>query len=364
MTSETTRFRLPSRRRLLRAVTATLAIAGIGLVGRTVRGDGTPALVTAFQRWLESLTPEQRRDASFPFADGERLDWHYTPRRRAGLPLKEMSARQREYAWTAMESGLSAAGAARARDIVFLEEVLGRIESLGFWRDPESYFLSVFGEPRDGSTWGWRFEGHHMSINMTLADGRLAAATPLFLGANPAVVSSGPREGLAVMGEEAALARSLMAGFDPARREEALINDRPFGDIVSGPGREGALARPEGLPAARMSAAERETLGRLIARYVETLPPADAAVEMARIRAGGIDAIRFAWAGSLTPGRGHYFRVHGPPVLIEYDNSRDDANHVHSVWLDPTNIFGLDVLGAHYRRHDHGAPPQGETHTV
>ena len=340
-----------------RAVVAGFGVASAAaLVGAPlpVRAE-TPAkaLADAVNRWLAALDDGQRAKARFPFADLERLDWHYVPRGRKGLALKDMTSSQRDRAMAVLRLGLSEAGYKKTTDIITLEKILGEIETFGFFRDPGKYYLTVFGTPGDGA-WGWRFEGHHLSLNMTLRDGRLIAATPLFLGTNPAVVPVGHMKGMEVMGPEIKLARALLGALDGEQRQRALIADGAFGDIVAGPGREDSLKEPIGIAGADLAGAQRDVLIALVERYARNLPTDWAAEEMARVRAAGLDGLHFAWAGATEPGpgRGHYFRVHGPAVLIEYDNSRSDANHVHSVWHDPMNPFGRDVLGAHYR-HGH-----------
>jgi hypothetical protein len=230
-----------------------------------------------------------------------------------------------------------------------LEAVLREIETFGFSRDPGDYYFTIFGQPAAESKWGWRFEGHHISLNMAFKDGRLAGPTPCFFGANPAVVPSGPLTGHEMLKDEIGAARALLETINDAQRDQVLIRDRAFGDIVAGPRREESLATQEGLAGAEMTATQRDLLGKLIDRFVGVLPAQERADEIARLQAHGLEGVHFAWAGSTEPGAGHYFRVHGPQILIEYDNSRNNANHVHSIWLDPENPFGKDILGAHYR---------------
>ena len=349
---------MPTRRVVVGGIAATagLAVSGVPAIGRSEALGQT--LAERFRDWLGGLTDRQRDRAIVPFDDAERFNWHYTPRRRKGLPLEAMTEPQRQGLFALLAFGLGEAGYAKTRDIIRLEKVLGEIETFGFSRDPELYFLTVFGAPADTGVWGWRFEGHHLSLNMAFRDATLVAATPCFLGANPAVVPVGhDLAGLEVLGGEIGLARTLLNRLDDGQRGAAVIADRSFGDIVAGPGREDALAQPEGLAVSAMTTDQTETLVALIEAYAGVLPEPWAANELRRVRAAGLDGIRFAWAGATEPGpgRGHYFRVHGPAVLIEYDNTRTGANHVHSVWHDPGNPFGRDVLGAHYRHgHRHG----------
>lgn len=321
----------------------------------TLAQGTSPAMGEAFAAWLASLSQDQRQQTVFLFADDERFDWHYTPRRRQGLSLAEMTDRQQRDAFDLLRLALSEQGYRKAQDIMRLEAVLGALEGSGRFRDPEKYVLTVFGDPLGEGPWAWRFEGHHLSLNMTFGDHRLLGATPHFLGTNPAVVPSGPLQGLEVLEQEIGYARALLSAFEGIQRDRVMFADRSFGDILAGPGREDRLKQPEGLPASAMGPGQRDLLIRLIETYAGNLtqPWRDAA--LLRIREAGLQSIHFGWAGSSEPGRPHYFRVHGPAVLIEYDNTRNDVNHVHSVWHDPGNLFGHDLLGAHYRHGHHHA---------
>jgi hypothetical protein len=352
-----------------------LAAAGFGLghggpgrmsaAAAATGGDASASEAAAFARWHAMLPSQRQREAMFAIDAGERANWHYVPRRRRGLAFQAMDAAARTAARAAIASALSERGMAKVEDILRLEAVLGAIEARPGFRDPDDYALTVFGVPEPRGTWGWRLEGHHLSLNFAYRDGRAIGATPMFFGANPAVVPAGVEgfahlAGLEPMAEEIGAARTLLSALDAGQVDRAVIRDRPFGDIVAGPGREQALARPEGVPAAAMSASQRQALVALIERYLGHLPAEEARARSDAIRAAGVDAIHFAWAGATEPGRGrgHYFRVHGPNVLIEYDNSRSNANHVHSVWIEPGNPFGRDVLGDHYRHGHHGTPGQ------
>jgi hypothetical protein len=218
-------------------------------------------------------------------------------------------------------------------------------------RDPENYSVSVFGAPDSpGALWGWRLEGHHLSLNFTLVPGKPVAVTPAFFGANPAEVRSGPLKGLRTLAREQDLGRALAQGMDASQRRRMIIAAQSLGDIVSGPGREESLAAQAGLPASDLAPAQRDLLMQLVEEYARNMRPEVAEEHLRRIREGGIERIYFAWAGPIDPGHAHYYRVHGPSVLIEFDNSQNDANHIHSVWHDPRNVFGADLLRAHYER--------------
>ena len=306
--------------------------------------------------FLATFPAEQRRVARFAIDSPERLDWHYVPRARRGIALGSMDARQRAAAHALLRAALSDAGHGKATEIFALEAILGRIEKFSRNRDPDNYSWTVFGAPEDASgPWGFRVEGHHVSLNFAFAAGG-EAVTPSFLGANPARVPAGPLEGQRVLGAQEDLARELVRGFAPAHRARAIIGTRSLGDIVTGPGRGDALRTPVGLAIGEMDAPHRSLAERLIDEFVRNLRTELAEAQRARIREAGLEAIHFAWAGPLEPGRAHYFRMHGPRLLIEHDNTQNDANHVHSVWRDPTRDFGLDILAEHYKSGHHGAP--------
>jgi Protein of unknown function (DUF3500) len=309
--------------------------------------------------FLRTLTPEQRRLAAFEIDSPERLDWHYVPRERGGLPLRAMDERQRAAAHALLRAALSDTGYRKATDIMRLETVLRAIERVRrFDRDPDNYAWTIFGDPDSGEPWGFRVEGHHLSLNLTSGAGPAESVTPAFMGANPARVPSGPLEGHRVLGAQEDLARELVRGLPAVDRDRAIIAARSLGNIVSGPGRADDLRSPVGLPIAEMAPAQRALAERLIVEFVGNLRSELAEAQRDRIREAGLGAIHFAWAGPLEPGHAHYFRLHGPRLLIEHDNTQNDANHVHSIWRDPTRDFALDVLGEHYRsgHHAHTAP--------
>jgi hypothetical protein len=300
--------------------------------------------------WLASLEPSQRAKAGYPFpAAGERTRWSYTPNERGGLPLAEMGPVQQRLAHRLMASGLSQGGYAAASTIMGLENALDAVEG---WRrpypgraapnrgrDPLLYFVSVFGVPGTGS-WGWRVGGHHLALNYTVVDGRRLSASPLFLGANPALTRLvGPGLVRALAAEED-LARELLASLAPDLRRQAVRSPVAPGDLLQSNRPVVRLGPPEGLAAAAMPPAQRELLRRLVGQYLGRLPDPVAAVEAERVAGDGLQAVHFAWAGGDAPGRPHYYRLQGPRLLIEYVNVQNRANHVHSVWRDPLGDFG------------------------
>jgi hypothetical protein len=307
---------------------------------------------TAVREFLAALGPELRRKGLFPFAAEERHNWHYIPKERSGVPLKEMGDAQRAAARRLLREALSERGWSRAEDIMWLENVLAEVEKDPETYGPLNYVFTVFGEPAGRKPWGWRVDGHHLSLNFThTPDG--VAVTPCVYGANPATVEHGEHAGLRVLGAEEDLGRELIRSLPEAQREMAIIAREAFDDIITGPGREGSLEAPAGVAFAAMAAAQRGLAMRIIDEFVGTMRPATAEAERARIRDAGLDHIHFAWAGALEPRRPHYYRLHGPALLIEYDNTQNDANHIHSVWHDPGRDFATDLLRRHYQHSSH-----------
>ena len=313
-------------------------------------------MAEAATAWLESLDTGQRRKARYAFpSPDERTRWYYTPTEQGGLPLVEMDPVQQRLAHRLVASGLSRRGYVAASTIMGLENVLDAVEG---WqrsysgraapnrgRDPQLYFVSVFGDPGAGS-WGWRVGGHHLALNYTVAEGRDLAASPLFLGANPAVSHLvGPGVLRPLAGEED-VARELLHALAPDQRAIAVLSPVAPDDIVQSnrPFVEAGADAPKGLAAAQMTPQQRALLLALIHQYLDRLSREVAAVEAERISGPASDLLHFGWAGGLERGQPHYYRVQGSRLLIEYDNTQNGANHAHSVWRDPVGDFGADLL--------------------
>jgi hypothetical protein len=303
--------------------------------------------------WLATLDDEHRDRATFPFDTAERRVWAYTPGVREGLSIRDMRPDQRAAADAILTAAMSPRTARETRSVIALESVLGSIEreaGRAGWlrRDPELYWHAVFGDPGARSPWSWRIGGHHVAIHVTVAGGRVIGSAPSFLGANPAVVPSGPAAGTRALAGEEALARSLLAGLTPDQRRVAIVDDTAPADIRSGNGpRADVRAIPAGIRHDALDSGQRDALEGLIRHYVDRTRPAVARAEWQRIVDAGLDAVTFAWAGSDAPGRGHYYAVRGPGFLIEYDNTQNGANHIHAVWRDLANDWGEDLLAAH-----------------
>lgn len=364
-------FRLPFRA-TVRAALGALAFSALGVLTCTPLGalahDKPPSTAAAAEkmrlaaeRLLAALPERERAKAQRPFDDRDRVDWHYTPRSRNGVALKELDARGREAVHALLKQALSAAGHAKVVNIIELELVLREIEVFGLNRDPERYHLTVYGTPQRNAVWGWRFEGHHLSLNFTLGGDRFAVDAPSFLGANPATVQRGPKKGLRVLAGEEDEARALLASFDPAQRAAVVYATQTYGEIVTGNAERVEPPAPVGLAAAQMSEAQRAQLLKLIDLYAGTFEPGLAAARRARVREGGVERIAFGWAGPTERGRPHYYRIQGPLFLIEYDCSQNDGNHIHTVWRDFSGDFGRDLLREHYKAAG-GDPRAGHRH--
>ena len=322
----------------------------LGVAGRI--GD-------AVEGWLDGLDPEQRTQAIRPFESSERFAWDYRPGTREGLSLGDMAGPQRAAALSILDAALSDRGAREVRAIIALESILGELERRSgrarFDRDPDRYWFAVFGDPRGDGPWSWRLGGHHVAVQSTVAGGQVVGSAPSFLGANPATVPDGPFAGRRAIEGEEALARALLGSLSADQHRLAVVDPVAPHDIVSGNSRGADLrAVPVGIAGERLDQSQRDGLERLIRHYLGRSDPEIAQVEWARIEATGLAAISFAWAGSDQPGRGHYYAIRGPRLLIEYDNTQDGANHIHAVWRDPTNDWGEDLLAEHYRE-SHGS---------
>ena len=296
-----------------------------------------------------SLTDAQRAKAGFAFKDDQRFDWHFIPRPRKGLPWKEMTGGQKALAQGLLASGLSTRGYIQAETIMSLEEILKEMEGgKGPVRDSELYYFSIFGTPGAKDAWGWRVEGHHLSLNFTVAGGKGAIGGPTFMGANPGEVRVGARKGLRALGQEEDLGRKLAKSLsDDQKTKGILAGDAPK-DIVSYVARKAKPIDPAGILASDMNPEQKAMLTELIALYAEKLRPEIAAQDLAKILKAGVDKVGFAWAGGLEPGQPHYYRVQGPTFLLEYDNTQNNANHIHTIWRDYESDFGEDLLKRHY----------------
>ena len=332
---------------------AVLLAAGLVALARSATVPPPPEMVTAARAFLDSLSPELKQKAQFPLDADERMNWFYTPVPRKGLTLKEMNEAQRAAALNLLRAGLSEKGYSRAETIRALEDVLVEMGGNPKVRDKGLYYFTIFGEPGPKTTWGWRYEGHHISQNWTVVNGAAMATTPQFFGANPAEVRQGSRKGTRAIALEEDLAFELLRSLDPAQQKTAVLDGNAPNDILTTNSREAAIQEDRGLAYAQMNAAQKALLLKLIETNAEAQPQAVARERLARVRAAGVDAIKFAWMGATEKGQGHYYRVQGPTFLIEFDNTQNDANHIHLVWRDFKGDWGRDLLAEHYKTSRH-----------
>jgi hypothetical protein len=311
------------------------------------------AMAQAATAFLADLNADQKSKATFKFEDDSRFEFRFTPRARTGLPLKEMTEAQRTRAHALVKTGLSMRGYTTATAIIDLENVLKAIEPPrtgpnAIVRDPELYYVSIYGTPGQ-SPWGWKFEGHHLSVNITVAHDKAIVFAPTFFGSNPAIVKDGPKAGTRVLRDEEEVARALLLTFPAAERSKVIFDVTAPRDMITGEGREAKPLEPGGVTYASMSPAQRRQLEKLLDVYLSRVSPELAQARLDQVKKAGMDTITFGWAGVADVGGPHYYRVQGPTFLIEYDNTQNNNNHIHSVWRDFAGDFGRDVLREHYK---------------
>jgi Protein of unknown function (DUF3500) len=337
---------------------SSAALAGVGVPGWVnSRADQTHShhvhavslMTDCATHFLAALDDEQRGKAIFSFDADERMNWHFIPKERKGLPLREMAPYQKHLASALLAAGLSQTGYIKAVTIMSLEDVLRIIENdSGEHRNPEKYYFSVFGTPSDSGTWGYRVEGHHLSQNYTVVDGK-AIDGPSFFGANPAEVRQGPRKGLRTLAGEDDLGIELIRTLDEQQQKVAIVDPTAYKDILTAASRQAAMqGQPSGLSASRMNANQFDALMALMEEYARNVPDELAEGRVSQINKAGRN-IYFAWSGGIHQGDLHYYRVQTPSFLIELDDTQDNANHIHSVWRDFTGDFGQDLLQQHYQ---------------
>ena len=308
-------------------------------------------------QFLSSLSDEERARAAFAFDSEERVRFHFVPPEtfeRHGLPLEDMSSEQRVLAHALLRTGLSQRGYLAATQIIELEAILEQLDGGGqFSRDPDLYFVSVFGTPSTDGTWAWRFEGHHLSTHFTIVEGQITVSAPTFFAASPAEVKEGPRTGLRPLGSLEDAGRALLASLDAAQREVAILDAVAPTNIVRGVELEPDPLHPVGIEASALRPVQRELLMDIIDYYTSAMSGDIAALRHDKVVGGGIENISFAWAGGPALGDVSYFRVQGPSFLLEFDHTARDPNHIHSGWRDFDGDFGRDVLREHLAMQDH-----------
>lgn len=367
----------------MRHFTVTCAIATVALLAGAGCSDGEEVdslraersvvqMVAAAEAFLEALTPDERALAEFSsMSDSARTSWSNLPAmfvERRGVRIGDLSDEQRRRLHELLRASSSSQGYQKLAGIIRLDGVLNReaaaavesgtrslpAELVESWSS-ENYWVSFYGTAAVGTTWGWQLSGHHLAANFTVVDSQLSF-TPLFLGAEPNEVQTGPEAGWRVLSHEAERGFELLQSLDAAQRGQAVLGLETPDEILTGPGRKGSLEVYAGLPASHMGDAQRILLWALIDEFVANVDSDAAAAQLAEIQNDGLEALHFAWIGPEDDVSGrYYYRVHGPSVLIEYMVEEGvggaAANHVHSIVRDPGNDYGEDWLGAHYEEH-------------
>ncbi|GEP90624.1 hypothetical protein CTE07_22690 [Chitinophaga terrae (ex Kim and Jung 2007)] len=305
--------------------------------------------------FLQSLSEAQQQKTVYPFDTAERYRFAYVPLdNRKGISVNELNDVQRKKLFTLLANSLSASGTGKVKDIMQLDQVLKELEKRGpddHYRDPGKYFVTIFGTPASKGVWGWRFEGHHAAFSFSADNNRLVAGTPGFMGANPAVVKEGEQKGKEVLKEETAAGFALLQSLEPEQLKKALINTNAPAEIITGASRKVQLLKPMGVGYSELSKDAQQKLLALLEVYVHRYTKLFAESTLKEIEKAGWDNLYFAWAGDTqhTPGKPYYYRIQGPTIIIEYDNTQNNANHVHTVMRDLQHDFGGDELLEHYR---------------
>lgn len=339
----------------MKKITLIAAFLAFAAVPSLTAHEGATEMAEAANLWLATLDEEQKSLATFALTDAERENWHFIPKpfegegRRGGLALKDMSAEQRHLAYGLLSSGMSHRGFLTAVQIMSLEQVLWELEN-DPKRDTLMYYVSLFGDP-GSEAWGWRFEGHHLSLNFTIANGAVVSGTPNFFASNPGEILEGPRKGLRVLAAEEDVARELITSLSAEQRSKTIVEEKAPNDILTAAEPTVTSLGDAGIGWSELEPEQRKKLRELIHVYVHRLRPEVAKEDLAAIKEAGMNKIVFAWAGEVEKGKPHYYRVQGPTFLLEYANTQNNANHVHAVWRDFAGDFGRDLLKEHYQAH-------------
>jgi hypothetical protein len=308
-------------------------------------------MALAAQAFLASLDEAQMTKAQMRFEDDERENWHYVPKPRLGLPLKELNEDQALLQRKLLETAMSGNGLVKIDTIILLEGYLAELENNPRHRDATKYYTTIFGDPKAEGAWGWRFEGHHLSLNFTLTGGERIAVTPSFFAANRAHVKEGRLAGTRPLGAEEDLARALARSLHAAGKP-VIYSDRAPADILTEADRKARQLDPVGVPVSEFTEHQRTGLMNLITEYASRHRPALEKDQLAKITRD-MENLRFGWAGGIEPGQAYYYRIQGADFLVEVSNIQNNANHIHTVWRDRLGDFGRDVLGMHHREHEH-----------
>ena len=315
-------------------------------------------MAKAAHLFLQSLSEKQKNQVQFGFNEEERYNWNYIPRKRKGLSLNEMTPQQSKDAFALLRTALSDTGFNKTYSIIQLEDVLREVENRSpndTYRDPGNYSFSIFGNPSTDAIWGWRLEGHHVAFNFSSENNRLVSGTPGFLGSNPAIVLSGAEKGKYILKDEAELALALLHALNKEQTDKAIISKVAPGEILTAASRHGMINDPKGILYTELDSSQQQIFMQLLSIYIHRYTRLFANSMMKEIEEADLNKLRFAWAGDQETGVGHphYYRIQGPTIIIEYDNTQNNANHIHTVIRDLKNDFGGDELLKHYKINQH-----------
>lgn len=304
------------------------------------------AMAAAASRFMEVLDHSQKLQVRFDYDDSERLNWHFIPRERKGVGLWDLNGAARDAANGLVESGLTAAGYAKVLQVRSLEEVLylfegGEEEERRTKRHPHKYYVTIFGTPGPKSLWGWRFEGHHLSLNFSINNGKIVSSTPEFFGANPGLIDAGPGRSLRVLGKREDIARQILKACSTETTSKVWLSKEAPGDIRGGGVAQPVLSEPVGLRFADMAPEQQNLMRELIGEYLTAMPSSVVAERMKQIQKDGMNDIHFAWWGGSELNEPHHYVVQGKSFIIEYNNTQNKANHVHAIWRNTAGDFNV-----------------------
>jgi hypothetical protein len=328
-----------------------LILVGLLFAGELIAGDDK--FVAPAKKFLSTLDASVKKKLMFSYDNNERYNWNFVPTSRRGASLHDLNDSQRKSLEELLVVFLSEQGYKKATGVMSLEGVLRQVEGRGendTFRDPKKYHVTFFGEPEVKSLWGWRLEGHHLSLNFTYFNGVVEASTPSFMGANPAVVPSGSRKGDQLLKDETELGFALIGMLSAEQVEMAVFSPNALPEIVTGNDRQAKMLEPKGIAYKNLTADQQKAFIKLLNVYVRNYELGFSSKLWDKIQKAGVDNLTFGWAGSITPGSGTYYRIQGPTIQIEYDNTQTRANHVHTAVRDFTNDFAGDILKEHYQK--------------
>tara|TARA_R110002074_G_scaffold197610_16_gene365049 strand:+ start:3843 stop:4859 length:1017 start_codon:yes stop_codon:yes gene_type:complete len=311
--------------------------------------------VTVVNQFIHSLTDAQKEQIVYEFNADDRDDWHFLPwssYARQGLALKELRAEQKNLVFKLLQSSLSATGYKQTKEIIGLEIVLAASSGDPVYRDPEQYYIAIYGDPTQEDIWMWTFEGHHVSLHFTTVADKVSY-TPRFFGSNPGRIMEGEQIGFSPLVNEEDMGLQLINMLSSSQQQIAIINEKAYNDVLSFNKAVAEKPAPEGILVSNMTDDQKKLVMDIIYEYASTIPAEQAMKRISKIRKEELDEIRFAWAGATELGKAHYYRIQGKTFMIEFDNSQNNANHIHSVWRDFDGDFGRDLLKEHYTNHEH-----------